>query len=76
MAFEDFFVALRDDQLSKLRREKPLQSPDAPKFLDLFCDPRFEVAIQRRYLVGALAQFTKQPRILHGNDRLRREILQ
>jgi hypothetical protein len=30
MAFEDLLVALRDDQLSKLRREEPLQSPDAP----------------------------------------------
>ena len=28
MAFEDFLVTLRDDQLSQLRREEPLQSPD------------------------------------------------
>jgi hypothetical protein len=30
MAFEDLLVALRDDQLSKLGREEPLQSSDAP----------------------------------------------
>ena len=30
MHFEDLFVALRDDQLSKLAREEPLQSSDAP----------------------------------------------
>ena len=30
VAFENFFIALRDDQLSKLRCQKPLQSPDAP----------------------------------------------
>jgi hypothetical protein len=29
VAFEDFFVPVRDDQLSKLRREEPLQPPDA-----------------------------------------------
>jgi hypothetical protein len=28
MAFEDFLVALSDDQFGKLRREKTLQSPD------------------------------------------------
>ena len=29
MAFEDFLVALRDDQLGELRSEEPLQPPDA-----------------------------------------------
>src|SRR6516162_7277703 len=35
MAFEDFFITLRDDQFGQLGREKPLQSPDPPQFLDL-----------------------------------------
>ena len=30
VAFENFFIALRDDQLSKLRCQKPLQPPDPP----------------------------------------------
>ena len=30
MTFEDFLVALRDDQLRQLRREEPLQPPDRP----------------------------------------------
>ena len=59
MAFEDFLVTLRDDQLSKLGREKALQPPDAPQFLNLFGDPRFETAVQFGRLPGALAQFTK-----------------
>src|SRR5262249_25749405 len=42
MAFEDLLVALRDDQFGQLGREKPLQSPNAPQFLDLLDDPRLE----------------------------------
>src|SRR5215469_9498554 len=76
MAFEDLLVALRDDQLSKLRCQKPLQPPDAPQFLDLFRDPRFETAVQLGHLVSALMQFTEKPRVLHGDDRLCRKILQ
>ena len=76
MAFEDLFVALRDNQFGQLRREKPLQSPDAPQFLDLFGDPRFETAVQFRYLIGALVQFADQPPILHRNHRLCGEVLQ
>jgi hypothetical protein len=45
MAFEDFLVALRDNQFGKLRREKPLQPPDPPQLLDLFRDPRFETTV-------------------------------
>jgi hypothetical protein len=76
MTFENFLVALRDDQLRQLRREEPLQSPDPPQLLDLFGDPRFETAVQLRYLIGALTQLTQQPRVLHCDNRLRREILQ
>ena len=45
MAFEDLLVALRHDQLRQLRCEKPLQSSDAPQFLDLFGDAHFEAAV-------------------------------
>jgi len=76
MAFEDLLVALRDDEFSELRCEEALQSPNAPEFLDLFRDPGLQAAIQFRDLVGALAQFTKQSRVLHRDDRLRREVLQ
>ena len=76
MAFEDFLVTLRDDQLGKLRCQKPLQPPNAPQFLNLFRDPRFETAVQFRYLIGALTQFIQQPGVLHRDDRLRREVLQ
>ena len=76
MAFEDLLVALRDDQLRELGREEPLQSPDPAQLLDLLGDPRFEAAVQFGHLLGALAQFAKEPRVLHRDDRLRREILQ
>jgi hypothetical protein len=59
MAFEDLLGALRDDQLRQLRREEPLQPPDSPQLLDLFGDPRFETAVQLRYLTGALTQFVQ-----------------
>ena len=76
MAFEDLFVALRDDQFGKLRRQKPFQPPDAPQFIDLLRDPRFETAVKLSDLVGALAQFTEQPDVLHCDYRLRREVVQ
>jgi len=59
MAFEDFLVALRDNEFCKLRCQKPLQPPDSSQFVDLFCDPRFETAVQLGHLVGALAQFAQ-----------------
>src|SRR5215831_7819196 len=73
MAFEDLLVALRDDELGQLRREKPLQSPDPPQFLDLLGHPRLETAVEFRHFFGPLTQFAKQPRVLHRDDRLRRE---
>ena len=76
MAFEDFLVALRDDQLRQLRRQKPFQPSDPAQFLDLFGDLRFEVAIERGDLVGTLAQFADEPRIFHRDDRLRRKIFE
>src|SRR5215472_3540009 len=76
MAFEDLFVALRDDQFGKLRCQEPLQPPDAPQFLDLLRDPHLQAPIQLGYLFGALPQFAQQPRILHCDHRLRGEVLQ
>ena len=76
VAFEDLFIALRDDQLSKLRCQKPLQPPDAPQFLDLLGDAVLETAIQLRHLIGALAQFAQQPRVFHRDDCLLGEVLQ
>jgi len=76
MAFEDAFIALRDDQLGQLRREKPFQSSGALEFGELRRDPRFQFAVPPGDLIGPRAQFAEQPRVLHRDDRLRREILQ
>src|SRR6266446_1475351 len=76
MAFEDLLVTLRDDQFGKLRREKPLQSSDSTQFVNLGSDPRLQVAVQLPDLLGTLPQLAQQPRILHRDNRLRREILQ
>ena len=40
MTFEDLLVPVRDDQLGKLRREEPLQPPNAPQLLDLLGERR------------------------------------
>jgi len=76
MAFEDLFVPMRDDQLSKLRCQKALQSPDPAQFLDLFGDPRFETSVQLCYLIGAFVQFADQPSVLHCDNRLRRKVFE
>ena len=76
MAFEDLLVALRDNQLGKLRRQEALQPPDPTQLLDLLGDPRFEPAVEFCDLLGALAQFAQQPRVFHRDHRLRREVLQ
>ena len=44
--------------------------------LELLGDACLKPTIQFCHLVGALTQFAQQPRILHRNDRLRREVLQ
>ena len=76
MAFEDFFVPVRDYEFGQLRREKALQPPDPAQFIDLLGDARFKPAVQLCHLVGALAQFRQEARVLHRDDRLRRETLQ
>ena len=76
MAFEDLFVALRDDHFGKLRREEALQPPDPAQLLNLLGDPRFKAAVQLRHLLVALAQFAEQPRVLHRDHGLRGEILE
>jgi len=42
----------------------------------LFGDPRLKPTVQLGHLIGALTQFTEQPRILHRDDGLRRKVLQ
>jgi hypothetical protein len=42
----------------------------------LLGDPRFEAAVQFCDLLGTLAQLAQQPRVLHRDHRLRREVLQ
>ena len=69
MVLEDFFVSPPDAQFD-LRSEKALQTTDPAQFLDLFGDPRFEAPIKLRYLIGALAQFLEQPRVLDRDHRL------
>src|SRR6516164_5243362 len=76
MAFEDFFITVRDDQFGELGREKPLQPPDPAQLFDLFGDACLKSPVEFCDLLGALAQFAEQPRVLHRNDRLRRKILQ
>ena len=76
MGFEDVLVAARDDQFGELRREKPLQFSHSLQFPELRRDPVLQLAVPRRDLVGARPQFAEQPRVLHRDDRLRREILQ
>jgi hypothetical protein len=46
MAFEDFLVALRDDELGKLGREEPLQPADPAQLLNLLGVPRLKAAVQ------------------------------
>src|SRR6516165_11482927 len=76
MAFQDFLVAPRDDELGKLRREEAFQPPDAAQLFHLVGDAGFEASVQFGDLLGALAQLAQEPRILHRNDGLRREVLQ
>src|SRR5262249_970088 len=75
MAFEDRFIALRDDEFGKLGREKPLQPADTTEFLDLCSDTRLQTAVQFGDVLGALTQFAEQPGILHRDDRVRPEVL-
>src|SRR5205814_8677515 len=50
VAFEDFFVALRHDQLRKLRCQETLEPPDPSQLFDLLGDARFETTIECCYL--------------------------
>src|SRR5262252_5792937 len=76
MAFEDLLVALRDDQLGQLRRQEPLQFPDPTQFVDLLGDARLQLPVPPGDLVGALAQFTQEPRVLHRDHCLRGKIFE
>ena len=56
--------------------------PDSAEAIDLAWllhlggDSHLQIAVQLPDLLGALAQFAQEPRILHRNHRLRRKILQ
>jgi hypothetical protein len=76
MAFEDPVVALRDDEVGELRREKAAQFAGPLDLGELGGDTRLQFAVPPGDLVGAGAQFAEQPRVLHRDDRLRREVLQ
>jgi|SRR6516162_6525972 len=54
MTFEDFFIALRDDEFGELWREEPFQPPHPPQFLNLCRDARLQFAVPPRNLLGAL----------------------
>ena len=71
-----FSSPLRDNQFGELRRQKPFQLADPFEFAELRGDAVLQFAVPRRDLVGAGAQFAEQPRILHRDHCLRREILQ
>ena len=66
----------RDDHLGQLRREKALEAPHALQLAELGGDARLQFAVHRRDLLGTRTQFAEQPRILHRDHRLCREILQ
>ena len=77
MALQLLLAARRDDQISHLRRQKAPQTAHAFDFAYLVGDTLFELLVQFGkflglccQLVGSLAQFVEQPRVLNGNYRL------
>ena len=82
MAFELLLAARRNDQISHLRRQEAPQPAHAFDFAHLVGDALFELMVElhqflrlRFHLLGPFAQFIQQPRVLNGNDRLGREVL-
>jgi hypothetical protein len=75
MTFEDFLVALGDDHLGELWREKALQPPNPAQLIDLLGDAGFEASVELGDLLGALAEFAQEPRVLDRDHGLRREVL-
>src|SRR5580700_2615538 len=63
MAFKDAFVALRDDEVGELWCEEPPQFASALDLGELRRDACLQFAVPACDLLGALAQFTKQPRV-------------
>jgi len=61
-------------QVGELRRQEAAQFAGALNLGELSGDARLQVPVPACDLVVALAQFAEQPRGLHRNDRLRREI--
>ena len=70
VTFEDFLVALGDNQLGKLRCQKALQPSDPSEFVDLGRNPRLQLPVPPGYLVGARSEFAEQARVLDRNHRL------
>src|SRR4051812_21929346 len=70
MAFEDLLVALRDDHLSKLWCEEPLQPPDPAQLLNLLGNPRFKTAVEVCHFFGALPKLAEKPSVLDRDHRL------
>ena len=82
MAFELLLSTRSDDQISHLGRQKPPEPAHAFDFAYLVGDAPFELLVEfhqllglRFYLLSSPAQFLKQSRVLNGNDRLGREVL-
>jgi hypothetical protein len=76
MAFQEFFIALGDDQFGELRCEKPLQPSDPAQLFNLLRDPRLKSAVQVRDFAGALAQFSQEAGVLHCQHGLGGKCLQ
>src|SRR5215472_7733932 len=74
MAFEDRFIALRNDEVGELRREKPAHFAGALDLDELRRDARLQFLVPACDLLVALAQFAEETCVLHRYDRLRREV--
>src|ERR1700732_725014 len=69
-------MALRDDEVGELWRQEPAQFAGPPDPGEFPRDPRLQLAVPAGNLLGTLAQFAQQPRVLDRDNRLRGEVLQ
>src|SRR6516162_11124846 len=75
MTFELLFRSGGHDKVSNLWRKETAQSAHALDLADLISNTLFELLIEFENLLGSLAQFIKQPRVLDGDYRLVGETL-
>ena len=81
MAFELLLAPRRNDQISHLRRQEAPQPAHALDFAYLVGDALFELLVEFddfcdcASLLGSLAQFVQQSRVLDGDDGLSGEVL-